>query len=492
MVAPLAVGDFLKQSGASNGYLSWDGEGFMVVQITPLGGGNVQAVLQRNANFSYCAIGKDGQAAPTPYWNQPSGWTVDAVPPSSCGSVNVLVDIVGNAAYAADDNLMRGHFSVTGSGPGADTWVGVAFLNNAFVYVTDYSRPFALITQPIDYTDALAPPFAGYNSYHDVQSYIDAKQINAIPAMRQFAFDFRHYNGSTGIELEYPWQTIGGPTNLTLQKGTTSVYQIVYSGAPDIKHGIFNVWAGEKYLVDRSSATIGNTLTDANSWNFCYAYQAGECRTGSSVGNLYAAIPRADLQSSCWASQINLRVPCAMAGPDQAMHATQVTVGAPDPAGAGQRNLSSLLMGPGHQYVYSSVLPSPDASYLLFAGYLTHGYHTGLMMAQLPPMPVSVNGPTYVPVNVSGPSGHSGYAEFGYEEYGSMTSFYCTPRQEACRVAAPTIIQATPFYFAHESFSLGTPGQTISIPGLPGHILYYHFVEGGIAGPLQAVSVPPM
>ncbi len=110
-----------------------------------------------------------------------------------------------------------------------------------------------------------------------------------------------------------------------------------------------NVWAGEKYLVEQSSATPGNTLTDANPWHFCYAYQAGECRTGSSAGNLYASIPGADLKSGCWASQINLRIPCAMAGPVQAMRATQIRISGPDPTGAGQRVLSSLLMGPGQQ-----------------------------------------------------------------------------------------------------------------------------------------------
>jgi hypothetical protein len=491
MIAPLAVGDFLKQSGLSSGYLTWDGEGYMVVQITPLGGGALQAVLQRNANFSYCAVGKDGQANPQPYWMPPNGWAVDAVPPNACGSVSIVIDIVGNAAYAADDNLMRGHFSVTGSGPGADTWIGVAYLNNELEYVIDYNRPFSLITQPVDFAVPLAPNFAGYNSYHDVQSYVDAKQINATPDLRRYAFDFRHYNGSTGIDLEYPGQTIGSPTNLTLQSGTASVYQMAYSGAADVKHGVFNVWAGEKYLVDQSSATLGNTITDAAPWTFCYAYQAGECRTGSSAGNLYAAIPRADPRSSCWASQVNLRVPCAMAGPDQAMHATQVRINAPDATGAGQRNLSSLLMGPGHQYVYSSVLPNPDASYLLFAGYLTNGYHTALMMAQIPPMPAdSVTGSTYIPVRVSGRSSNAVYVEFGYEEYGGPSNFYCTPRQEACRVATALVNEATPFWFAHELFSPTTGVYSISIPALPGRVLYYHVVDGGVAGPLQAVTVP--
>jgi hypothetical protein len=173
------------------------------------------------------------------------------------------------------------------------------------------------------------------------------------------------------------------------------------------------------------------------------------------------------------------------------MRSTQIRISAPDPAGTGQRVLSSLLMGPGQQYVYSSVLPTPDASYLLFSGFLVGGYHTSLMMAQLPPMPNdSVAGFTYVPVKVSGQSGSAVYVEFGYEEYGGTTNFYCTPRQEACRVAASLINESAPFWFASELFPPATGSYQISIPALPGHILYYHVVDGGVAGPLQAVTVP--
>jgi hypothetical protein len=488
MVAPLAEGDFLKQ------YAAWSGEGYMVVQIVPLGGGIVQAVLQRNANFSYCAIGKDGVDNPSQFMPA-NGWAADAVPYYSCATIGIYIDIVNNASYPVNSNLIEGHFSVTGAVGGTNsTWIGTGLIGSTFIYPVDYNRAPPLIWQAEDVDIPELPPFAGYNgNFTNVQSYVDAKQIAASADLRQYAFDFRHYNGQTGVEYEYPHQTLGSATNLTLQAGTTSVYQISYTGTADAKHGIMNVWAGEKYLIEQSSPALGNTLTDANPWYFCYANNPSECRTGSSAGNLYAVIPRADIESQCWASQLNLRVPCAMTGPVQAMRSTQVNISAPDPAGAGQRVLSSLLMGPEQQYVYSSVLPTPDASYLLFSGFLLGGYHTSLMMAQLPPMPEdSVPNSTYVPVSVSGHAGGGGgYVEFGYEEYGSKTSFYCTPRQEACRVSTPTINEATPFWFAGESFAPAIGSYQISIPALPGRILFYHVVSAGhAAGPLQAVPVP--
>jgi len=82
------------------------------------------------------------------------------------------------------------------------------------------------------------------------------------------------------------------------------------------------------------------------------------------------------------------------------------------------------------------------------------------------------------------------YVEFGYEEYGSPASFYCTPRQEACRVAAALVNEASPFWFAQELFPPTTGRYTISIPALPGRILYYHVVDGGVAGPLQVAAIP--
>lgn len=155
----------------------------------------------------------------------------------------------------------------------------------------------------------------------------------------------------------------------------------------------------------------------------------------------------------------------------------------------GQRLLSSLLMGPEQQYVYSKVLPTPDASYLLFGGFLTNGYHTSLMMAKLPSFPNdSVARSTYVPVLVSGP-GNSVYAEFGYEEFGTRSSFYCTTRQEACRVAGTVINEANPFSFASEALTPAGSGTRIAIPALPGHLLYYRLVSDGVPGLLQVTAV---
>jgi hypothetical protein len=167
------------------------------------------------------------------------------------------------------------------------------------------------------------------------------------------------------------------------------------------------------------------------------------------------------------------------------MRAMQIRIDALDEQANGQRILSSLLMGPGQQYVYSEVLPTPDGSYLLFGGYLTGGYHTGLMAAKIPSFPPdSVRQSTYVPIYVTG-NNASSYVEFGYEEFGGRTDFYCTPRHEACRVSAGTIDESNPFSFAQEPLKQASGSFTIAIPAIPGRIVYYRVVDGDMPGPLN-------
>jgi hypothetical protein len=245
-------------------------------------------------------------------------------------------------------------------------------------------------------------------------------------------------------------------------------------------------------LIEKSSPATGNVLTDTDLWRFCFAYKPQECRAGANAGDLYAVIPRVDNRPNCWASQINLRIPCAMAGPVQAMRATQVRIDGADPTAVGQRLLSSLLMGPAQQYVYSKVLPTPDASYLLFGGFLTGGYHTGMMMAKLPKFPDdSIARSTYIPVRVlTGGNGGRVYVEFGYEEFGPPTSYFCTSRMEACRVTAAAVDESAPFSFASESLTPAVSGATIAIPALPGHMLYYRVISDGVPWAMQVIAVP--
>src|SRR5205814_10300475 len=112
------------------------------------------------------------------------------------------------------------------------------------------------------------------------------------------------------------------------------------------------------------------------------------------------------------------------------------------------------------------------------------------MMAKLPKFPDDATvRSTYVPVPATG-TGSSVYAEFGYDEYGGPTRFFCTARQEACRVAAPVLNESSPFSFASETVLPAVGGAVIAIPALPGHLLYYRVVDDGTPGAHQGMSGP--
>ena len=91
-------------------------------------------------------------------------------------------------------------------------------------------------------------------------------------------------------------------------------------------------------------------------------------------------------------------------------------------------------------------------------------------MAQLD----SVDRGTFVPVAVqlgSVPAGTNNViVQFGYNP-----SFYCTSRQEECIANQSTINEATPFYWASESY-IGlacASGCTVAIPAISQRVVYY-------------------
>jgi hypothetical protein len=483
-VASWAVGDWVKDYGTD-----FDGESFQIGQVTDLGGGLVELVLQRNASISYCSIGKKESVDSIANMQHAAGFTIYAAPYFSCQSAGLMIDIVANTAYSVNRNLVGGHFDVLpGSANGRFTWEGGSNLG----FTVGKDRTLDQLNAVSDYAVNPYPSFGGLDGglLNYVQSYPEAPHTKATPNLLRYAFNFRHYNGPSGLDLESPSQTIGNATNATLQAGTTSVYKVSVTGTPDEKRNVLTAWAGPYVITDVSSAATGNILTDATPWTGCRARATSECRTGSSIGDYFMVVPHADLKTSCWASQVNLRTPCAFAGPPIAMQAIQLRMDQSDPQGQLQRLLGTLLMGPSQQYVYSKLIPMPDASTMLFAGFLTHGYHSALMSFKLPRFSEdSAAKNTFTPVTIKGGTGNNVYVEFGYEEFGSRTQFYCTSRKEACHVSGSSINEAVPFKYASEFVTTVSGSYKIQIPGIHGRVLYYRLVENGVSGDLR-VAMP--
>lgn len=486
---PIAPGDTIKDSDLGG---PGDSEGMMVLTHATTGAGLATIVVQRDATFSYCTIPPRDGVNDAGRSTHANGWHAWAQPLQTCAANQMLLDFSTSTVYSVNQNIYRGHFALTTPGVRATTWTGAGSLDpqGDDAYTTKYQSPWGNLLDPIDWsTQAFkaTPGFAGYNpgQFGSLQSYADSKQVAATTYATKFAFDMHHFNSGTGAEIEVPSQTIGASYTVHLQAGTVNTFKITVTGTPDPKHQSPIVWAGENVLSDISSPVIGNTITDATAFTYCYALNAGECRLSSSSGDFFISVPNYEIGDGgtiqCWASQLAVRIPCLFAGPPEGANAIQLRVSGADKGAWFYRNLGSLTTVPGAQYVYSRVLPTPDASYLLFPGYLTKGYHTGMMMAKLPPFPNdSFARNTFVPVTVTGHCITTCYAEFGYQEFGSDlgSKFYCTSRQENCRVAGSTINEATPFYYAYETFTKVSGFYSIQIPALPGHLLLYRIIDG--------------
>src|SRR4030095_6877837 len=82
-------------------------------------------------------------------------------------------------------------------------------------------------------------------------------------------------------------------------------------------------------------------------------------------------------------------------------------------------------------------------------------------------------------IRVSAPQGQGiafAAIEFGYQEQGSASQYYCTSRREACVAVSTTVNDAAPFHFAQTETYTRMPcarSCAITLPVLPAHVAYY-------------------
>jgi hypothetical protein len=104
-------------------------------------------------------------------------------------------------------------------------------------------------------------------------------------------------------------------------------------------------------------------------------------------------------------------------------------------------------------------------------------------MAKLPPFNKQddVDRSTFVRarIPVSAPQGQgiaSAAIEFGYQEQGDPSRYYCTSRREACVAVSAAVDDVAPFHFAQTEAYTRMPcakSCTITLPVLPAHVAFY-------------------
>ena len=307
----------------------------------------------------------------------------------------------------------------------------------------------------------------------------------------------------TSVGTGYP----GGSTSLwtwTASAGAWAASGTDTRGGSSGYFGALNrriqpTWAacGTQALIDVSSSAKGNVLSDtsADSYKYCVARKGGECRSGSTQGDIYVNCPLAVKRPSgsfgCnWLSE-NQDFPVDICFGNMGAYlnaVVQVGFKQNDLTGALGRSLSKGLGRYRLTDGYWHGKPLSDASWLMFRSMYTSGAWTDILLGKLPPYPPTDSVTRWafqaIPVKLTPPPGlavENAVIQFGYAENGSPGSFFCTSRQETCLATAATI-PATAFAFPSdganglESDIAGlacASGCTIAIPAISQRMLYY-------------------
>jgi len=449
-------------------------ETLLVISVKSLGAGNYEFTAVRGTTQ------KGAQAAPT-------GWTAYAVPPlTDCNAGQSCTPGQGfwfkvtdtTFKWRADPRAFSGH-SDLGNGPKPGT------SNYCFTGVCRYNVPF---DQQIGDQFATAKllgdgSFAGVAGKVTMQGYPSLHQVNAPPTEQVWMANYRHLNPSfgAGAEVASPVGTVA----YGLVPGTRGVYKFTsISGDVHYKQVPVIAYAGYHLLKEISSPATGDIITDSTPWKYCVVLKAGECRSGSAVNEVYVSVPQGLIDSSqnCISNWYDDNYPCVFTPPAKAGFIVQEGISKDDPNGTNWRRITMGLSGYGRQYEFATFIPDPTGSWGFTQGYWLDGVRNDLLIAKLPPWPnpqeVTVNRTNFIPQSVQIGANQNltgARVRFGYTENGNVNDFFCTARQEACVTAGSASSAATPYWFIGENqgWQPCTSGCTISVPAIPGRVLFY-------------------
>jgi hypothetical protein len=488
-IQPIAEGDELADNGLPN-YT----EHMMVVRITPGSGNQLILDLLRNPTWVgliYCNTPSDHAAS----------WIPVMVTTGSCvAGIDYWVNVAGNASAIAETEPIGGaHADSSGIGP-----------NGGIIAASGSCRKGAIpdaAGTAAYYCDPWTIAFNGSNpaaTAFITESHPSYRQVKAPPSEQTWIIDGHPYGGATGGYA--PICSLG---SVSLQPGTTTVYKLALTGGScpatlDTKNFPLEVTAGRFLLADMSSPATGNQVTDSTPYHWCYARNANECRSGSSAGDVYAAIPFGETGTTCGSSTYDVNAPCVFNSYGFYANLVQAVVSTPDVNGAGVRRLGHGLTVPTHPSGYWSGTPDPDGQWVFFSPVFADNMVLNQYFAyKLPPLPprdnVMRNSFINVPVTVKGSPGDTVRVRFGYAEFGpvdgSPNSLYCRSRAETCYTTT-TPTSSNPFVFAGEtqSYVACDSGCTVNIPALANHVVYYLYERKNgssvFTGPVQATAVP--
>ena len=497
----LQPGDWLLTNAGSQN------ENLVLLSVTYNSATNINLWLLRWAVHNYLAPlfpGKDDLAGSS----HASPWLLYMAPTYATNAVALDASDPNNTWTKSNPLRFSSHGSSApavgaGSYSYQQTWFGGSYIGSV-----DASVP-NLLWSAMQPSASSWPMFGGSNNGASnalTQSYNSgtyAPNVATLP----FFVDYRHFNPSEGGGIESNGGAALGTMSLTLVAGTSQTYRVAAdccaAGPSDYKRLGLVGFAGRYLAHDVSSPVTGNT-GDLPNWSFCRAFQSNECLQGSSPGNLYMSLPKADLASTCASSQFTQAIPCLYQPAPWSGQSIQFRIDRTDSSGATTRKFGYVHGHPGTAYAYSNCRPTADAQFMFCPGYWLDGVRTEWLAYRIPAaFPADgVNRTTFVPVTVTyqGVSFASNIrARFGYLENGGDL-LRCGAYAQDCSTEIPSGAPADPYSFTNESVtrqSCANGGAcSVTIPSLPNRVLYYVIdrldASGNVvtSSPLQAAAVP--
>ncbi len=474
--SPIQPGDVFNYWGQLNTYGEW--EDWQIVSVTPLTENNYQFVASRSptSEGNYCVM-----PGITNKW--PSGWSGYMIP--LCDANNFVNTTKLSAGWSY--NFVGGGHAAFGYGGSSPYGTVTQSSDSDDPYQVTYQKPIMSPRNPFlanePHAIASSVPFAGYAPSYSWQSYPSQLQFaSSDPLAGRWLVDLHALNPGGGtsqgsgdaIKSNFsPGSRVAGAKTVWKFTGGHVPYKIMPVMA----------YAGYHLLQDVSSPAKGDVITDGTPWKFCYAYKPDECRTASAAGEVYMSVPQAggttsSLLGQCFSNWFDEDNPCAV---NLQFHGASIVQGAidqPDITGQSFRKITTGFMGPGREFSFSAATTEPTGRWTIFSCNWCDGYRSDLFIALLPPFPAERpaknvrNGFVDVDVKLAAePAYDQARVRFGYGENGDPANFYCTQRADACM----TSNAVAPFAFVSEG-AAWTPcssGCTLSVPAIPGRVLYY-------------------
>jgi len=314
-------------------------------------------------------------------------------------------------------------------------------------------------------------PSADFLGNGSVETYPSLRVYTNPPPV--WAADWRAYQGGAA-----PGGGTGtGLTNATYTAisagGRTHVWKIATGYTPNPKVLPMESWAGRFIYQDISGPS--SVITDATNQSYCVVYVAGECVSGSSVGDVYFSDSAAIINGTCYTNQMDANIPCVINASPIGTWAVQQDLSQNNPQGSLLRRLTMAFTAPSRQYTYTNWRPTPDGSWGFMLNQYADGVFPIMWMAKLPPWQGydTIRRDDFIPEQLQlGPGEGLAEVRFGYEEFGTPTQFYCTSRREPCVSRSDSTLFNYVASNGHSGSSCAS-GCKVTIPALPGRILWW-------------------